>query len=99
MKGTMMTTITITITRERLGAMDDNAMKVYGTPNTWETYWAPRPNWQNDRCLATVHDFYQACDLDYEDCNSDGEDAEEILELTVHVDDVDEEDNDDNEWQ
>jgi hypothetical protein len=87
-----MTTVTIRITRSQLAAMDDNGCACYAIPNTWETYWAPWPTWQNDTCLATVHDFYKACELDREDCDQDGEDAEELLELDVTIDDDDDED-------
>jgi hypothetical protein len=77
-----MTTVTIRITRERLAAMDDNEMVVYGTPNTWEPYWASRPSFMYDKCLATPRDFYEFYDLDREDCDHD---EDEILELTVVV--------------
>jgi hypothetical protein len=48
---------TLTITGERLMAMYDNEMKVYGTPNSYEPYWASHPSFMYDVCLATVDDL------------------------------------------
>lgn len=52
-----MKTTTIRITGERLQAMYDNDMSVYATPGAHEVYWASRPNFMYDECIASVNDL------------------------------------------
>lgn len=47
----------VSMSWEKLAAMDDNGMALYGTPGAQEPYWASRPSFMYDECLATVHDF------------------------------------------
>jgi hypothetical protein len=75
----MAKTVTVEITAERLRAMDDNSMTLYATPGDTQPYWASRPNFMYDECVATVQDFLD--DVGYDDL--DGVDDAEIFTLDV----------------
>ena len=77
--------MSVQITGERLGAMDDNDMSVYCTPGSSSVYWASNPSFMFDTCVATPQDFYDAHGIDREDVNKDGEYDDEIFDLDVEL--------------
>jgi hypothetical protein len=69
----------ITMTAERLAAMEDNDMALYWTPGSEAPYWASQPNFMYDVAVATALDFI--AEEGYDDF--DGLDDDETFTLTV----------------
>lgn len=73
---------TITITGERLKAMYDNDMAVFATPGASQPYWASRPSFMFDECVATVEDLWKQAESDYD---FDRDDIEDETTYTFEV--------------
>jgi hypothetical protein len=71
--------ITIQIDGDKLQQMDVLDLAVYHTPGSSQVYIANGPQFQNDRCVATVQDLLDTLGYD----SSDGLDSSDIAEMTV----------------
>ena len=73
--------ITIYVDGNKLQQMDGLDLAVCHTPGSSQLYIANGPNFQDDRCVATVQDFLN--ELGYDAV--DGLDASDIAELTINI--------------
>ena len=71
--------ITIYVDGNKLQQMDGLDLAVYHTPGSSQVYIANGPQFQDDRCVATVHDLQETLGYD----SSDGLDSSDIAELTI----------------
>jgi hypothetical protein len=71
--------ITIQIDGDKLQQMDGLDLAVYHTPGSSRVYIANGPQFQNDRCVATVQQLLDTLGYD----GVDGLDASDIAELTI----------------
>jgi hypothetical protein len=58
--------VTVTMTWERLAAMDDNGNRLYATPGAIAPYWGSSPSFTYDEQVATVYDFRTDYGAEYE---------------------------------
>jgi len=73
--------ITIYVDGDKLQQMDGFDLAVYHTPGAAQVYIANGPQFQNDRCVATVQQLLETLGYDA----VDGLDASDIAELTIEV--------------
>lgn len=78
-RGETMATVNVRMTGERLAAMSNNDMSLYCTPGAGEVYWASRPSFAYDECVATAEDFLNEAGYDELDDSL----MDEIFELDV----------------
>ena len=73
--------ITIYVDGTKLQQMDGFDLAVYHTPGSSQVYIANGPQFQNDRCVATVQDLLDTLGYD----TTDSLDSSDVAEMTVEA--------------